>query len=126
MATATEERLKILQMLEDGKIPAEDAAALLRALEGKRAASGVTLSGGDSRVLHVRVTDMASGADKVNVTIPMRLVSVGLRMAARFAPEEFEEIDAQALEEAITSGMVGKLVEVTDAEDNERIEVYVE
>lgn len=126
MATATEERIKILQMLEDGKITAEDAATLLRALEGKRATPGVASSGGDSRVLHVRVSDLTSGADKVNVTIPMGLVSVGLRMAARFAPEEFEEIDAQALEEAITSGVIGKLVEVTDAEDGERIEVYVE
>lgn len=126
MATATEERLKILQMLEDGKITAEDAAMLLRALEGKRATPGPLPSGGDSRVLHVRVSDLMSGADKVNVTIPMGLVSVGLRMAARFAPEGFEEIDAQALEEAITSGAIGKLVEVTDAEDGERIEVYVE
>ncbi len=126
MATTTEEKLKILQMLEDDKITAEDAATLLRALEGKRAASGVASSAGDRRVLHVRVSDLTSGADKVNVTIPMGLVSVGLRMAARFAPEGFEEIDTQALEEAITSGLVGKLVEVTDAEDGERIEVYVE
>lgn len=126
MATTNEERLKILQMLEDGKITAEDAATLLRALEGKRSAPSITPSGRDNRVLHVHVTDLVSGADKVNVTIPIGLVRVGLRMAGRFAPEGFEEIDTEALEEAITSGLIGKLVEVTDAEDGERIEVYVE
>lgn len=126
MATTNEERLKILQMLEDGKITAEDAATLLRALEGKRAGTSIAATGGDNRVLHVHVSDLASGADKVNVTIPVGLVRVGLRMAGRFAPEGFEEVDAQALEEAITSGTIGKLVEVTDAEGNERVEVYVE
>lgn len=126
MATATEERLKILQMLEDGKITAEEAATLLRALEGKRTTRGVASAGGDSRVLHVRVSDLTSGADRVNVTIPMGLVSVGLRIAARFAPKEFGEIDPQALEEAISGGVVGKLIEVIDAKDGKRIEVYVE
>jgi len=127
MAMASNERLKILQMLEEGNITAEEATTLLRALEGmRRAVSGVASLGGENRFLRIQVTDLASGSAKVNVTIPLGLVSAGLRMAERFAPEEFEGFDMQELRDLITSGTVGKIVEVVDAEDNERVEIYVE
>jgi hypothetical protein len=61
----------------------------------------------------------------VNVTIPMGLVGAGLRMAERFAPE-FEGFDMQELEEMLASGAIGKMVEVVDVEDNEKVEIYVE
>jgi hypothetical protein len=122
--TATEERLKVLQMLEDGKITPEEAASLLRALgKGQDAAARATAT--ENRYLRIRVTDMASGTGKVNVTIPLGLVSAGLRIAERFAPEA-QGIDMKELEEAIMSGAAGKIVEVMDAEDNERVEIYVE
>ena len=61
----------------------------------------------------------------MNVTVPMGLVSAGLRMAERFAPE-FAGFDMGELEELIASGAGGKIVEVLDEEDNERVEIYVE
>ncbi len=121
-----EERLKILQMLEEAKITAEEAATLLRALLGGGQRAGQTLGGKDGRYMRVRVSDLESGKERVNVSIPLGLVSVGLRMAERFAPQEMGNIDLQELEELITSGAVGKFVEVTDAEDGERVEVYIE
>lgn len=127
MTPANEERLKILQMLEDGKIGADEASALLRAVEGggqQRSLHPVEL-GADSRYFHVHVTNLETGAEKVNVTIPIGLVRVGLRMAERFAPE-FEDFDMEELEALITSGVTGKLVEVTDTGDGERVEIYVE
>jgi hypothetical protein len=127
MTPANEERLKVLQMLEDGKIGADEASALLRALEGggqQRSLHPVDL-GTDSRYFHVHVTNLETGAEKINVTIPIGLVRVGLRMAERFAPE-FEDFDMEELEELITSGVTGKLVEVTDTGDGERVEIYVE
>jgi hypothetical protein len=114
-------------MLEDGKISADEASTLLRALEGggqQRSLSPVEL-GADGRYFHVHVTNLETGAEKVNVTIPIGLVKVGLRMAERFAPE-FEDFDMAELEELITSGVTGKLVEVTDTGDGERVEIYVE
>lgn len=123
---AAEERLKVLQMLEDGKITPEEASSLLRALSKGRDA-GTRASGPttEKRFLRIRVTDLASGRGKVNVTIPLGLVSAGLRIAERFAPEA-EGIDMEELEQAIISGAEGKIVEVMDAEDNERVEIYVE
>lgn len=126
MVAMTDERLKILQMVEDGKISADDATTLLRALEGSdRRPPTPIVADTDNRYLRVQVTNLNTGAAKVNVTIPLRLVSVGLRMAERFAPE-FEEFNIAELEEMIVSGAMGKLVEVVDSEDNERVEVYVE
>ena len=126
MTSASEERLKILTMLEEGKITPDEASTLLRALDGaRRTMSGGPAPSGDSRFLRVQVTDLDSGKAKVNVTIPIGLVNVGLRMAERFAPE-FEGFDMEELEELITSGAIGRMVEVVDEEDRERVEVYVE
>jgi len=126
MTKAPEERLKILQMLEEGKITAEEATTLLRALDGgQRAGSGTSGPTGENRYLRIHVSDASSGKSKVNVTIPIGLVSAGLRIAERFAPE-FDGIDTQEIEDLLASGMVGKMIEVVDEEDNELVEIYVE
>nr|HID12487.1 hypothetical protein [Anaerolineae bacterium] len=126
MTTTSEERLRILQMLEEGKITTEEAATMLRTLGGRRRpASEAPGLRGEGRYLRIQVTDLTSGMGKVNVTVPMGLVKAGLRIAERFAPE-FEGFDLQELGELIASGVVGKIVEVVDAEDNERVEIYVE
>lgn len=126
MTATSDERLKILQMLEDGKIAADEAATLLRALERRRSRPERPFPEGESRYLRIHVTDLASGAEKVNVTVPLGLVSAGLRIAERFAPGEFEGFDLQELEGLIAGGAAGKVIEVVDAEDNERVEIYVE
>ena len=126
MATV-EERMKILKMVEDGKISAEDGAKLLAALSDSRKPPppGSMQPGGEARWFRVRVTDLATGKTKVNVNIPMGLVNVGIKMGARFAPGlDSEQIEVIA--EALKSGAVGKIVEATDEEDGERVEIFVE
>ena len=126
MATTSEERLKILQMLEDDKITADEAATLLRALEGgARAGPGLLGSDSSARYLRIHVTDMTTGSTRVNVTLPMSLVGAGLRMAERFAPD-FDGFDMQELRDLLESGVDGKVAEVMDHRDNERVEIYVE
>ena len=77
------------------------------------------------RWFRVRVTDMATGRAKVNVNIPMGLVNVGIKMGARFAPE-VEGVNYEEIMEAIQSGQQGKIMDVTDEEDGERVEIFVE
>ncbi len=128
MATV-EERLKILKMIEEGKISADEGAKLLAALaESRRTPSptpGMALAGGEARWFRVRVTDLATGKPKVNVNIPMGLVNVGIKMGARFAPG-LEAEQMQAIADALKSGAVGKIVDVTDEEDGEHVEIFVE
>jgi hypothetical protein len=127
MAT-TEERLQILKMIEEGKISAGEGAELLRALDkgGKGGPSVEPMKGASApRWFRVRVTDVGTGRNKVNVNIPMGLVNVGIKMGARFAPE-IEGIERQEILEAIRSGQQGKILDVVDEEDGERVEIFVE
>jgi len=127
MATV-EERMKILKMVEEGKVSAEDGAKLLAALsESRRPPSPPTMmgQGGEARWFRVRVTDLATGKVKVNVNIPMGLVNVGIKMGARFAPGLDTE-QMESIAEALKSGATGKIVEATDEEDGEKVEIFVE
>jgi hypothetical protein len=126
MATV-EERMQILKMIEEGKISAEEGAKLLAALSAgsKGDASKREASGPSAKQFRVRVTDLATGRNKVNINIPMSLVNVGIKMGARFAPD-VEGIDFDEVVTAIKSGSQGKIVDVVDEEDGERVEIYVE
>lgn len=126
MAT-TEERMQILRMIEEGKISASEGAELLRALEKKDAGSSSEPLRGASepRWFRVRITDLGTGRNKVNVNIPMGLVNVGMKMGARFAPE-MEGVDYDELMAAVRAGKQGKVIDITDNEDGERIEIFVE
>jgi hypothetical protein len=124
---STEERMQILKMIEEGKISAAEGADLLRALDqDTKNPKNEPLKGASSpRWFRVRVTDMSSGRNKVNVNIPMGLVNVGIKMGARFAPE-MEGVEYQQIMEAIKSGQQGKVMDVTDDESGERVEIFVE
>ena len=124
MSTA-EERKKILNMIAEGKISAQEGAQLLKALSGAAQKRGTVDMTTEPRYLRVRVTSMASGKVKVNINLPMSLINVGLRMGARFAPD-MDGLDFEEIMEAIDSGMRGKIVDVEDTEDNERVEIFVE
>ncbi len=126
MVTA-EERLRILRMVEQRQISAEEGAKLLSALEESQREEPTPPSplGSQPRWFRVRVTDLKSGRSKVNVNIPMGLVNVGLKLGARFAPE-MEGVDANRVIEMIKEGARGKLVDVEDDEGGERVEIFVE
>ena len=127
MATI-EERMKILKLIEEGKITAEEGAKLLAALADSRRAqssppSASAASG--ARWFRVRVTDTATGKTKISVNLPMSLVNVGLKMSARFAPE-LDQDQMNAIAEALKTGVLGKVVDVIDEQDGEHVEVFIE
>ncbi len=49
----------------------------------------------------------------------------GLKMGARFAPD-MAGMDISAIHAAIKEGMQGKIVEIDDENDDERVEIFVE
>jgi len=124
MATV-EERLKILKMIEEGKISAEDGARLLAALsEGRKTPRRPPMRPpvGKPRWVRIRVTDTATGKSKATVNLPVGLVDAGFNIAARYAPGiAFDE-----LLEAIQSGIEGKIIDVVDEIDGEHVEIFVE
>ncbi len=126
MANA-EERMKILKMIEEGKISAEDGAKLLAALsEGRRgSASTMSRAAGAGRWLRIRVTDTVTGRSKASVQIPLGLIDAGMKIGAHFAPE-VEGVDMSYVMDALRSGMTGKIIDVVDEEDGEHVEIYVD
>ena len=128
MSDGTQERLQILKMIEEGKITPEEGAKLLEAIKGAgRAVYAAPPSGmgaAQGKWLVVRVTDMRSGRRKVNVNIPMSLVSIGARIGAKFAAPV--KVDLDEIISAARSGQQGKIIDIQDDAEGERVEIFVE
>ncbi len=121
-----EERMRILRMVENGQVTAEEGASLLTALDEASAKGGYEFGGeGEPKWFRVRVTDMETGENKVNVNIPLGLVDVGMRMGAKFAPN-MSEVNVEDMLQAIREGTRGKIIDVDDIEGGKHIEVFVE
>ena len=124
-----EERMKILKLIEEGKISAEEGAKLLSALSDTR--RGIPTPprppgmGGGARWLRIRVTDTRTGRSKASVQIPLALVDEGMKIGAHFAPE-VQGVDMTNVMEALRMGVTGKIIDVTDDEDGEHVEIFVE
>jgi hypothetical protein len=120
--------MKILKLIEEGKISAEEGAKLLSALSDSRrglSAPPRPPSAGGARMLRVRVTDTRTGRSKASVQIPLALVDAGLKIGAHFAPE-VQGVDMSNVMEALRMGVTGKIIDVTDEEDGEHVEIFVE
>jgi len=119
------EQLQILKMVEAGQISADEALRLLRALEDAepKEAEG-SASAESAHWLRVRVTDLATGKNKVNVNIPISLVDVGLQMGAKFG--DLDPTQMNRIAQAVKSGLQGKIMDVEDAEEQQRVEIFVE
>jgi hypothetical protein len=121
MTNPGSERNRILKMVESGQVSANEAAQLLDAL-------GPTPRSAErqrSRLVRVRVTNLHTGRQTANVTIPVSLVNVGLRLGARLAPQ----LSGSALDDlvrSIESGATGRILEWQDLEEGERVELIVE
>jgi len=133
------EKIKVLEMIQNGKITAAEGLELLKALDDSFIQQDAVTNIG-SRFLRIRVT---SGQNKkVNVNIPLSLLKVATKFASlgmKFIPEEarqqmqkkgvdLSEIDFDELVELIDQGLAnGKLVDVeTDDDGHTKVEIYVE
>lgn len=132
----SEERLRILKMVEDKKITAEEAAKLLSAMDSPA-------SQGKAHWLKVRVFDKDSEKPKVRVTVPLSILRIAGKLGGKFQvmmPEEARaqmeakgiKLDAESLEnieqlfdELAVNGRY-QLVNVEDDEGGQRVEVYID
>lgn len=118
-----DERLRILKMIEAGQITAEQGLELLKALQGAEVAQESSVP--PARWLRIRVTDATTGRQRVHVTIPLSLADLGLRISGRFL-SGISGSQLQEVLEGLRKGGIGKLVEVVDEEEGERVEITVE
>lgn len=126
-----EERMQILSLLEEGKISAAEAARLLDAVREAPAAPA-RFDGGGSGQVHIQVTDSATGATRVHLTLPAALAKFAARLAAKeevaaeLAYAGVSADDLERVQEAIAAGTVGTVLEVADGDRGYRIEIWID
>ncbi len=122
----SEERMQILEMVEEGKINTKDAMELLDALERNQE---LIKPKAEAKWLKIRVRTMDDNP-KVNVNIPLSLVDVGLKLAKKFDPKledsGLDQIDLDEIIEAVKNGAEGQIVDVEDEENQTKVKIYVE
>lgn len=122
-----EERMKILEMLSEGKITVNEAEELLTALEEP----GEDVKSGKKRkYLKINVFDTTDpdGKAKVNIRVPFKLVKWGLRFAPKggrinIGDEQFTQAEFDEMIEELTEG---DIVEIISEEDDKFVKIFVE
>ena len=122
--STSDERLRILKLIESGQISADEGERLIATLDAEATRNRVPLAN-RPRTLRVQVTDLATRRHKVNVTIPVSLMGVGLKLGARLFPRTTEAI-ADDLRRAVEAGTSGRMFDMQDLAENERIEIFLE
>jgi hypothetical protein len=133
--TGDADRLRILELLEQQKITAAEAAELLAALgdrgrdvrrreRHKWLAEDLAPAADRARWIHVRVTDQGSGRMRTNVSVPIGMVGFGLGFARRFRNlPGVGHVDD--LFEAVRNGRRGTIFDVSN-EGGERVEIFID
>lgn len=123
-----EERLRVLRMVEEGKLNASEGINLLGTLtQGQKSAKAQQrASSGGPQWLRVRVTDLDTGRSKATVNIPFSLMDWGLRIGAKFAPEVADYNLNELTKILREEGLGGKIIDVVDEEDGDHVEIFVE
>lgn len=78
------------------------------------------------RWLKIRVSELSSGRNKVNISLPMGFVGFGLGIARRFGADFDDEYKIDEMWSAIKQGERGVLVDVEDEEDNEHVQIFLD
>jgi hypothetical protein len=124
-----EEKIRILNMVKEGTITAEEATKLLEALETPQ--EEPEISGSKAKWFRVRITDLKTNKVKVSVNLPIGLVDWALRAGTKVA--SFRGVDLngmgvnlEELRSAINYGLKGKIIDVVDEEEQTHVEVSVE
>lgn len=128
-----DEKMRILTMLQEGKVTAEEAEQLLNAMEETEPARTTELERKtddmeyDRRMLRVYV----DGSDKVRVNFPIRLAKKLLRATGKLpmSMNGVEGVDMSELMETIISclddEMLGEIVTV-DSQDGTQVRIVIE
>lgn len=124
---APEERLRVLQMIEDGKVSAAEGARMLCCGEEPVPSEQTEQSsvGQTPRWIRVMVTDLGSGKTRVNVKLPVNLMSTGVKMGAHLSAD-LHEMNMQQINDYIKRGVTGQVMEVVDDDEGEKVAIYLE
>ncbi len=121
----SQEKLKILEMIEKNIISPKEGSELLKALDSKTE-EGVKIKKKEAfKMLKIRIK--SSDGDKVNVTIPLEFAKIALRSKKGIPKLDQMDIDFdfEELIGMIESGAEGKIVDI-ESDDGDIVEIYIE
>jgi MFS family permease len=126
MHAAIDRRLEIVQALESGRISAEQAAGRIQVVEEDalvRLAPPRAESG--QRYVRLRVGDLASGAVKADLRLPLALVNAALHTGGSLSAG-VGSVDPAALRAAVAVAAAGEGAQTLTSAADEDIEVSIE
>jgi hypothetical protein len=124
---AENERLRVLRMVEEGKVEPEEGARLLEAIRDMQKVSSERVASKPAASLRIRVQE--AGRQKVNIAVPLSLARVALKLLPESAREQ---MGAQGLDPSDLGRLVSQVekagpLRILDVEDgDDRVEVFVE
>jgi hypothetical protein len=132
----TEERKKILEMLSEGKITAEDAERLLDKIEATPSSPPrqPREPGKPGKIKWLMVRVDSSDGDKVNVRVPINLIRTGIKLGAILpsgASERIQDVGidlndlAKLADEELIEALADLQVDV-NSDDGDVVRVYCE
>ena len=122
-----EERARILELLREGKITVEEAEQLLDALGPAR--ERAEPSGGARglpQYFCVRITDTRTGEVKKNVRLPFGAWGFLSKLTRTQIGRHLRGLGLDEIQRAAREGATRHIVDVTDDEGGERVEVFFE
>lgn len=130
-----EERMRILKMIEAGQISAEEGAKLLEALEPSGVSGTETVrsqageeAGEGGRAVRIRVFDAVTGREKINLAVPIGFAKMLSSLLPEAQRRQIEEhgFRLEDVIRSIESGKVGKIVDIDNKDQDEKIEITIE
>ena len=146
----SDNKKKILEMLAQGKISADDAYRLLSAIddgEGRRESTGKAEAAAKGKAKYLRVTVLpnpdkvgSGNCDRVNVRVPMSLIRAGIKLTSLIPSEARDKVDLALHEKGIDFDMrhmkpeeiedlIGALSDLevdVESKTGEKVRVFVE
>jgi len=141
--TMNEDRRRVLSMLAEGRINADEAERLLTAVEREPLApvpSGSTHYRSNGAPKYMRVTvdanDGHDGPTKVNIRVPMQLLRAGVRLSSLIPPKARDQvneamrrqgldIDINQLRPENLNELIDQISDLTVDVDNEHAKVRI-
>ncbi len=122
----SDDRLRILEMIENKTITAKEGAELLKALDSENSVKTPQNIQNSFKMFKIKV--LSTDGDKVNVQIPLEFAKVALKNGKGFM--KIEQIDNMDLDldlilEMIEQGTIGKIVDIESA-DGDKVEIVIE
>lgn len=143
----TDNQKRILEMLAEKKINVDEAQRLLSAIEPEKGSETGTIHNSTEQKLnrkYIRVTVIPShegdtGADRVNIRVPISLIRAGMKLTSLIPPHAYDHINEAIKEKGVDFDLrnlkTEDLEEVIDAlsdleidveNGKEKVRVYVE